>query len=197
MWKVNEIFYSLQGEGYNTGTASVFIRLSGCNLRCDFCDTRHEQGTMMSLPEIVEQVMQYPQAPLIVLTGGEPSLWIDEDFVNGLKKMTGKRIAIETNGTHPLPRGIDWVTLSPKTGIGDSGDAPVVLTRCDELKVVYLGQDLAQYNDNIEATHRYLQPCWTDDPEKRQLNLQATVQAVLDNPSWRLSLQTHRLLGIK
>jgi organic radical activating enzyme len=196
MWKVNEIFHSLQGEGYNTGTASVFIRLSGCNLRCDFCDTLHEQGTMMSLPEIVEQVMQYPKAPLIVLTGGEPSLWIDEEFVNGLKSMTGKRIAIETNGTHPLPHGIDWVTLSPKNGIGNSGDAPVVLTTCDELKVVYLGQDLSQYN-TITATHRYLQPCWTNDPEKRSHNLQATVQAVLAHPEWRLSLQTHRILGIK
>ena len=196
MWKVNEIFHSLQGEGYNTGTASVFIRLSGCNLRCDFCDTRHEAGTMMSLPEIVEQVMQYPKAPLIVLTGGEPSLWIDEDFVAGLKAMTGKHIAIETNGTHPLPQGIVWVTLSPKTGIGSSGDAPVVLTRCDELKVVYLGQDLAQY-DNITATHRYLQPCWTEDPEKRKHNLQVTVQAVMEHPQWRLSLQTHRILGIK
>ena len=103
MWKVNEIFYSLQGEGCNTGTASVFIRLSGCNLHCDFCDTCHEPGTMMSLSDIVEQVMQYPNAPLIVLTGGEPSLWIDEAFVMGLKQMTGKRIAIETNGTHPLP----------------------------------------------------------------------------------------------
>ena len=196
MHKINEIFYSLQGEGYNTGTASVFIRLSGCNLRCDFCDTRHEEGMMMSLPEIVEQVMRYPDAPLIVLTGGEPSLWIDEDFVKDLKAMTGKRIAIETNGTHHLPHGIDWVTLSPKSGIGNSGDAPVVLTRCDELKVVYLGQDLAQY-DSIEATHRFLQPCWTDDPEKRQRNLQATVQAVMEHPQWRLSLQTHRLLGIK
>ena len=196
MHKINEIFYSLQGEGYNTGTASVFIRLSGCNLRCDFCDTRHEEGMMMSLPEIVEQVMRYPDAPLIVLTGGEPSLWIDEDFVKDLKAMTGKRIAIETNGTHHLPHGIDWVTLSPKTGIGNSGDAPVVLTRCDELKVVYLGQDLSQY-DSIQAAHRYLQPCWTDDPEKRQHNLQATVQAVMEHPQWRLSLQTHRLLGIK
>lgn len=196
MWKVNEIFHSLQGEGYHTGTASVFIRLSGCNLHCAFCDTQHEAGTMMSLPEIVEQVMQYPNAPLIVLTGGEPSLWIDEDFVVGLKKMTGKRIAIETNGTRPLPHGIDWVTLSPKSGIGNSGDAPVVLTRCDELKVVYLGQDLSQY-DAIEAAHRYLQPCWTDDADTRHSNLQATVQAVMDNPQWRLSLQTHRILGIK
>ena len=196
MWKINEIFHSLQGEGYNTGTASVFIRLSGCNLRCDFCDTQHEAGTMMSLPEIVEQVMQYPQAPLIVLTGGEPSLWIDEDFVVGLKKMTGKRIAIETNGTHALPRGIDWVTLSPKCGIGNSGDAPLVLTRCDELKVVFLGQDLSQY-DTIMATHHYLQPCWTDDADTRRRNLQATVQAVMDYPQWRLSLQTHRILGIK
>lgn len=196
MWKVNEIFYSLQGEGYNTGTASVFIRLSGCNLRCTFCDTRHEEGTIMSLPEIVEQVMHYPQAPLIVLTGGEPSLWIDDDFVMGLKQLTGKRIAIETNGTHPMPHGIDWVTLSPKTGLGDSGDVPVVLTRCDELKVVYLGQDLAQYN-TIKASHRYLQPCWVNDKEQRLSNMRATVQAVLDNPQWRLSLQTHRILDIK
>ena len=196
MYKVNEIFHSLQGEGYNTGTASVFIRLSGCNLHCGFCDTRHEQGTMMSLPEIVEQVMRYPTAPLIVLTGGEPSLWIDEDFVAGLKQMTGKRIAIETNGTHPLPHGIDWVTLSPKTGLGDSGDLPVVITRCDELKVVYLGQDLTQY-DNITATHRYLQPCWVSDEDQRHRNMNATVQAVLNNPGWRLSLQTHRILDIK
>ena len=196
MWKVNEIFYSLQGEGYHTGTASVFIRLSGCNLHCDFCDTQHETGTMMSLPESVEQVMRYPDALLIVLTGGEPSLWIDDDFVKGLKAMTGKRIAIETNGTHPLPHGIDWVTLSPKSGIGNSGESPVVVTRCDELKVVYLGQDLAQY-DNIEAAHRFLQPCWTDDRQKRHINLQATVQAVLENPQWRLSLQIHRMLGIK
>ncbi len=196
MWKVNEIFHSLQGEGFNTGTASVFIRLSGCNLHCAFCDTQHEEGTMMSLPDIVEQVMRYPKAPLIVLTGGEPSLWINEDFVRGLKQMTGKRIAIETNGTRPLPDSIDWVTLSPKTGLGNSGDVPVVLKRCDELKVVYLGQDLAQY-DGIMATHRYLQPCWVADPDQRRRNMHATVQAVLDHPEWRLSLQTHRILNIK
>ena len=196
MYKVNEIFQSLQGEGYNTGTASVFIRLSGCNLRCSFCDTRHEEGTMMSLQEIVDKVMQYPLAPWIILTGGEPSLWIDEDFVSGLKQMTGKRIAIETNGTHSLPSNLDWITLSPKTGLGNNGDLPVVLTHCDELKVVYLGQDLTQY-DGITATHRYLQPCWVSDENQRFNNMRATVQAVLNNPQWRLSLQTHRILGIQ
>lgn len=196
MYKVNEIFHSLQGEGYNTGVASVFIRLSGCNLHCAFCDTRHHEGTMMSLHEIVEQVMQYPDAPLIVLTGGEPSLWIDEDFVMGLKQATGKTIAIETNGTHPLPHGIDWVTLSPKTGLGNSGDLPVVLTRCDELKVVYLGQDLAQYN-NITTDHRYLQPCWVSNENDRKHNMLDTVQAVLRHPEWRLSLQIHRILDIQ
>jgi len=196
MWKVNEIFHSLQGEGYNTGTASVFIRLSGCNLRCSFCDTRHESGTMMSLQEIVDKVMQYPQAPWIVLTGGEPSMWIDEAFIENLKAMTGKRIAIETNGTHTLPKGIDWVTLSPKNGIGNSGEVPILLNHCDELKVVYVGQDLTQY-DRFKTIHRYLQPCWTEDETTRWRNMRATVQVVLENPQWRLSLQTHRLLGIR
>ena len=196
MYKVNEIFQSLQGEGYNTGTASVFIRLSGCNLRCSFCDTRHEEGTMMSLQEIVDKVMQYPLAPWIVLTGGEPSLWIDEAFIANLKAMTGKRIAIETNGTHTLPQGIDWVTLSPKNGISNCGEVPVVLDHCDELKVVFVGQDLSQYN-HFKTIHRYLQPCWVSDENQRFHNMRATVQAVLDNPQWRLSLQTHRILGIQ
>ncbi len=96
MYPVNEIFYSLQGEGFNTGTASVFVRLSGCNLRCAFCDTNHQPHTMMSLPEIVDEVMHYPSAPLIVLTGGEPALHIDDKLIKALK-MTGKTIAIETN----------------------------------------------------------------------------------------------------
>ena len=195
MYSVNEIFHSLQGEGYNTGTASVFIRLSGCNLRCAFCDTDHESHTMMSAPEIVAQVMRYPDAPLIVLTGGEPALQIDDALVKALK-MTGKTIAVETNGTRPLPNGIDWITLSPKSAFEGGNLQPCVLKRCDELKVVYTGQDLSQYDD-IEARHRFLQPCFVDDEHQRLLNLQTCVDAVLANPTWRLSLQTHRLLGIK
>ena len=150
----------------------------------------------MSLPEIVEQVMRYPKAPLIVLTGGEPSLWIDEDFVTGLKQMTGKRIAIETNGTRPLPSNLDWVTFSPKTAFEGGELEPCVLTSCDELKVVYLGQDLAQY-DKIQAKNRFLQPCFSEDETQRIANMKACVEAVMQNPNWRLSLQTHRILNIQ
>ena len=195
MYPINEIFCSLQGEGEKTGTVSVFIRMSGCNLRCAFCDTDHQSHSMMSAPEIVEQVMRYPGAPLIVLTGGEPALHVDTALIQALK-LTGKTIAIETNGTLPLPDGIDWVTLSPKTAFQGGEALPCIITSCDELKVVYTGQNLNQY-DHIKAQHRFLQPCYVDDPKQRLLGLQATVKAVLDNPQWRLSLQTHKLLGIR
>lgn len=195
MYPINEIFCSLQGEGEKTGTVSVFIRMSGCNLRCAFCDTDHQSHTMMSAPEIVEQVMRYPGAPLIVLTGGEPALHIDNALIQALK-LTGKTIAIETNGTLPLPDGIDWVTLSPKTAFQGGEAPPCIITSCDELKVVYTGQNLNQY-DHIKAQQRFLQPCYVDDPKQRLLGLQTTVKAVLDNPQWRLSLQTHKLLGIR
>lgn len=194
MYKVNEIFHSLQGEGYNTGTASVFIRLSGCNLKCAFCDTQHVTGTMMSAPAIVEAVMKYPDAPLIVITGGEPTLQVDEPLVHALH-LTGKRISIETNGTRPVPAGVDWVTLSPKQGFDGGDTLPCILNECDELKVVYLGQDLSQY-DHIKATHRFLQPCFSDNETARLQSINDTVEAVLKHPQWRLSLQTHRYLNI-
>ena len=195
MYRINEIFYSLQGEGFHTGTPVVFVRFSGCNLRCSFCDTQHQAGEMMSLQEVVNEVNKYPIAPLLVLTGGEPSLFIDEAFVAELKQKTGKKIAIETNGTRLLPINLDWVTLSPKSSF-DGGDLePCVLTHCDELKVVYLGQDLAQYDD-IEAKYRFLQPCFVEDLEQRKANMQACVEAVKTCPNWRLSLQIHRVLNI-
>ena len=195
MYRINEIFYSLQGEGFHSGTPAVFVRFSSCNLRCTFCDTQHQTGKMMSLQEIVDEVNNYPIAPLLVLTGGEPSLFIDEAFVAELKQKTGKRIAIETNGTRPLPANLDWVTFSPKTAFEGGDIEPCVLTHCDELKVVYLGQDLAQY-DGIEAKYRFLQPCFVEDLEQRKANMQACVEAVKRHPNWRLSLQIHRVLNI-
>ena len=196
MFKINEIFYSLQGEGFQSGTPAVFVRFSGCNLRCAFCDTQHQAGEMMSLQEIVDEVNKYPDAPLLVLTGGEPSLFIDEAFVAELKQKTHKTIAIETNGTRPLPNNLDWVTLSPKSAFEGGDFEPCVLKRCDELKVIYLGQDLAQYKD-IEAKHHFLQPCFCEDETQQKANMKACVKAVMQNPGWRLSLQIHRILNIR
>ena len=195
MYKINEIFHSLQGEGFHTGTSAVFVRFSGCNLRCAFCDTQHQEGAMMTLQEIVDEANKYPSAPLLVLTGGEPSLFIDEGFVAELKQKTGKKIAIETNGTRPLPTNLDWVTLSPKSAFVGGDLEPCVLKTCDELKVVYLGQDLGQY-DAIEAKHRFLQPCFCEDENERQSNMRACVEAVKSHSNWRLSLQIHRVLDI-
>ena len=150
----------------------------------------------MSLQEIVDEINKYPDAPLLVLTGGEPSLFIDEAFVTELKQKTGKKIAIETNGTRPLPNCLDWVTFSPKTTFEGGDLEPCVLKRCDELKVVYLGQDLAQYA-GVEAKHRFLQPCFCEDEVQRKANIKACVEAVMQNPGWRLSLQIHRVLNIQ
>ncbi len=195
MYKVNEIFYSLQGEGFHAGTPAVFVRFSGCNLRCHFCDTQHQEGRIMSSQEIVDEINKYPLAPLVVLTGGEPSLFINEAFVDELKQKTKKTIAIETNGTRPLPANLDWVTLSPKTAFAGGDLFPCVVKRCDELKVVCLGQDLSQYDD-IEVQHRFLQPCFCENEVQRQSNMKVCVEAVMQNPGWRLSLQIHRVLNI-
>ena len=149
----------------------------------------------MSSQEIVDEVNKYSNAPLLVLTGGEPSLFINEAFVEELKQKTGKQVTIETNGTRPIPTNLDWVTLSPKTAFRGGDMEPCALKRCNELKVVYLGQDLAQYND-IEAQYRFLQPCYEENEEKRKANMHACVEAVKAHPNWRLSLQIHRILNI-
>lgn len=196
MYKINEIFHSLQGEGYHTGTPAVFVRFSGCNLRCAFCDTQHQAHVMMSLEDIVREVNSYENAPMVVLTGGEPSLFVDDAFVRALKEQTGRVVAIETNGTRALPPSLDWVTFSPKTGFEGGDNEPCVLTRCDELKVVYCGQNLHVY-DKIETKYRFLQPCYCEDDAQSQANLAACVEAVMRNPNWRLSLQVHRVLGIR
>ena len=104
MKKINEIFYSIQGEGYRTGTPAVFIRFSGCNLKCPFCDTQHSSGREMSDEEIIKEICFYPTR-FVVLTGGEPGLQVDREFINKLHQ-AGKFIQIETNGTVPIPRNI-------------------------------------------------------------------------------------------
>lgn len=198
MKKINEIFYSLQGEGHHTGYPAVFVRFSGCNLQCPFCDTRHEEGMFMEDEDIVRAINLYT-ADWIILTGGEPSLFVDDDFIHLLKRSTGKKVAIETNGTRPVPDGIDWITVSPKIGCGPDDLTAVVVERADELKVVDTGQPLECYFnlDCVdERTLMYLQPCYVENEEEFRRNRLSTVRRVLNDPRWTLSLQTHRYLKI-
>lgn len=199
MRKINEIFYSLQGEGHHTGYPSVFIRFSGCNLACPFCDTEHEEGIYMSDNDIFHAVNLY-RASWIVLTGGEPALHIDEDFIRMLKRATGKNIAVETNGTVPLPKGIDWITVSPKAGIcGDDTKGEAAVEYADEIKVIDVGQSLEEYFDlpfRKEKTLMYLQPCYVEDEKEREAHRLRTLSRVLADPRWTLSVQLHRYLEI-
>lgn len=181
-YRVNEIFYSLQGEGYHTGTAAVFLRLSGCNRRCDFCDTDHSGVTPMTAAEIADAVRQYP-ARHIVITGGEPLLQLDDELISALHT-EGFFIQIETNGSLPVPPGVDWVTCSPK-------EPPLAIDRIDELKIVYQSQDVeAIANALPRAKVYYLQPCSGQ-------NVPETVAYILAHTRWRLSLQTHKLINIQ
>ena len=195
MMKVNEIFYSLQGEGYHVGTAAVFVRLSGCNLRCPFCDTQHESGTEMSEEEIAAEVAKYP-ARLVVVTGGEPSLQLTRSFVNALHDLD-KMVAVETNGTRRLPGNVDWITLSPKDAyLGD--EAEVVLRIVDEIKVVFDGEHEPGMYPNIMCTHgRFLQPCDTGDPVRNKTITEAAIEYIKKDPRWKLSLQIHKILNIR
>lgn len=192
--KVNEIFYSLQGEGCHSGTPAVFVRLSGCNLRCPFCDTRHEHGTEMSEAEVVEAVRQYP-AHLVVVTGGEPALQLTPSLVDALHA-AGRRVAVETNGTRPLPANVDWVTLSPKDAFLGPQAAPV-LTKADELKLLFDGVSEPQPYGTIAVAHRYLQPCDSGDIARNARTTAAAVDYIMRHPEWRLSLQIHKILGIQ
>lgn len=192
--KVNEIFYSLQGEGFYTGTAAVFVRLSGCNLRCPFCDTDHTTGREMTDEEIVAEVTRHP-AHHVVITGGEPSLFLTTSLIERLHT-AGRYVAVETNGTHPLPEGVDWITLSPKDAFVDDPTARPRLTRCHELKVVFDGRPIPDYSA-ISADHYFLQPCDTGDNERNACITAACIDYIKQNPKWRLSLQTHKITNIQ
>lgn len=181
MYRVNEIFYSLQGEGFYTGTPAVFLRFSGCNRRCHFCDTDFAAFKEMSAEDIVQAVSAFP-ARHVVVTGGEPLLQLDDVLVRALKT-AGFYIQIETNGSLPVPTGVDWVTCSPK-------EAPWRVDRIDELKVVFEGQDVECIADMLPAPRLFLQPC-------SGLNTAETIDYILAHPRWRLSLQTHKLIDIR
>lgn len=210
MYAVKEIFYTLQGEGARTGRPAVFCRFAGCNLWsgretdratavCSFCDTDFvgtdgvgggRFATAADLAGAIASAWRSSDAagsPYVVCTGGEPLLQLDAELITELHSV-GFEVAVETNGTKPPPVGLDWICVSPKAG------AELVLTAGDELKLVYPqpGAEPDLFRD-LAFAQFFLQPM--DGPD-RDANTQAAVGYCLDHPQWRLSLQTHKYLGI-
>lgn len=196
--KVNEIFYSLQGEGYHAGTAAVFIRLSGCNLKCPFCDTDFSASEEMSVEEIVDEVCRYStKCHLAVITGGEPTLQDCVPLIDALQK-NGYSVAMESNGTRKAPYNRNWLTISPKSQFIDGKAAEIQQTSCNELKVVFDGEnDPSVFIDKIAAAHYYLQPCDTGNAQKNEEIMQKCVEYIKQNPLWKMSLQTQKILKVR
>lgn len=188
-YRVNEIFYSLQGEGAYAGVPMVFVRFAGCNLRCPFCDTQHEPFREMTSQEIAAEVRQYG-CNTVCLTGGEPTLQLTEELIQNA--FSGMELHLETNGTHTVPKGIHWVTVSPKY-------APVVVSECQEIKLLFgAGMDDPEKWAQFPAQVHCLQPMdVADDPEETKRNLTAAIEYVKQHPVWRLSLQTHKVVGVR
>ncbi|HZP93858.1 MAG TPA: 7-carboxy-7-deazaguanine synthase [Burkholderiales bacterium] len=209
-YSVKEIFYTLQGEGANTGRAAVFCRFAGCNLWsgiesdrssavCKFCDTDFvgTDGTLggkfqtsETLGEAIARLWprETKDGRFVVLTGGEPLLQVNAALIAALHDL-GFRVAIETNGTLDPPKGLDWICVSPKAG------ASLRVTQGDEIKVVIPqpGLDLF-YLSTLPFAHRFVQPM--DGPHLAE-NARLAVDWCLQNPQWRLSLQTHKMIGIR
>lgn len=209
-YSVKEIYYTLQGEGARAGRAAVFLRFAGCNLWsglerdretavCRFCDTDFVGldgpggGRFADAAALAEAVASYwPRdrraQPYVVCTGGEPLLQMDEALVTALHAK-GFEIGIETNGTLTPTPGIDWICVSPKAG------AELVVTRGDELKLVYPQAGAAPERfENLDFANFFLQPM---DNALRAANTAAATRYCLDHPQWQLSLQTHKLIGIR
>ena len=202
-YRVNNIFYSLQGEGRNTGRAAVFVRFAGCNLRCPFCDTEFDTYTEMTAEEIITKAASlHPSSStlpsFIVLTGGEPTLQVDEAFVDLLHN-AGYEVAMESNGIRPAPQNLDWLTVSPKA----RGERQEVRGERmpDELKIVFDEHTAPdEFLPSLSSSHSpllYLQPCDTGDAQRNEAITQACVDYIKQHPQWRLSLQTHKLIGIE
>ena len=212
VYRVNHIFYSLQGEGRNTGRAAVFVRFAGCNLRCSFCDTEFDSFREMTAEEILNDIqavaggLSTDSHPLIVLTGGEPTLQADEPFID-LLHQNGYEAAMESNGTRPAPRNLDWLTVSPK---GEQNQWKVNYGERlpEEIKIVFdentdperiLSQvlSLTAKDSSTEPPLLFLQPCDTGDTARNAAIMHRCIEYIKHHPRWRLSLQTHKLIGIE
>lgn len=193
---VNEIFYSLQGEGVRAGTPNLFLRLSKCNLTClqethGFdCDTEFESGRWMTIGEIAAELRQLSETcDWVILTGGEPALQVDRELIDGLHE-AGYKLAIETNGSIELPPGIDWITVSPKVA-----EHAIRQRTAHEVKYVRgYGQGIPK--TVVEAGHFLISPAFDGDRlDPRTLDW--CIRLCKDNPPWRLSVQQHKTWKVR
>jgi 7-carboxy-7-deazaguanine synthase len=194
-YPIVEIFYSVQGEAYHMGIPHVFIRFGNCNLRCEWCDTDFLTYNDMTLDSIVDEVLSY-DCKRVIFTGGEPCLQ-DLETIGLRLKEQGINLSIETNGTLPVPDIIDWICVSPKDQLYPS--TKIIQRTGDELKVVYCGQDLSMYDELIGGfKHRYIQPCYLEEEsiEENGRSFAIVEDIVKNNSGWRLSLQTHKWMGV-
>ena len=195
-YNIVEIFHSVQGEGFHNGIPHVFIRFGRCNLRCEWCDTNFDEYTSMNALDILGEVMKYP-AKRIIFTGGEPML-NDLWPLSRLLKRRGYHLSIESNGTVEIPEGmLDWICISPKDQVYPN--VAVKQRTGDELKCVYVGQPLSLYDELASGfKHLFLQPCYDEHAsvEDNGRSFAMTEAVVKENTDWRLSLQTHKWMGI-
>ena len=195
-YPIVEIFNSVQGEGYHTGTPSIFIRFGGCNLQCSWCDTDFSKWDKMSVSEIMAVLSKW-DTKRVIFTGGEPAMQKLRPLSDELHSK-GYNIAIETNGTIELEDGlVDWICVSPKDMLYP--EFSIKQRKGNELKVVYTGQDLGMY-DNLKDgfENLFLQPCYDEakDPGTNGKTFHSTFDMVMQNPGWNLSLQTHKWMGV-
>ena len=194
-YPIVEIFHSVQGEGYHTGIPHVFVRFGNCNLRCEWCDTNFLEYEMRDLEDIVSEVSSY-NCDRVIFTGGEPALQDLGSIGMELKKL-GLHISIETNGTIPVDPIVDWICVSPKDQLYP--DAVIRQRFGNELKVVYCGQDLSMYDElRTGFEHHFLQPCYmeAESVESNGSSFRLVETLVKRTPGWRLSLQTHKWMGV-
>ena len=194
-YPIVEIFHSVQGEAFHAGIPHVFIRFGNCNLRCEWCDTDFLSFEEMELEEIVNEVLKY-DCKRVIFTGGEPCLQ-DLDTIGAELKKHEINLSVETNGTIPVPEIIDWVCVSPKDQVYPN--VAIKQRTGNELKVVYCGQDLTMYDDLKDGfEHHFIQPCYmeNDTIEQNGRSFAIVERIVKNNPGWRLSLQTHKWMGV-
>jgi len=189
--KINEIFYSLQGEGERVGQASIFIRLAGCDLACGFCDTEFASGSEMTTQEIIAHDQQYP-AKWITWTGGEPMLQLTKDTIEAFRS-AGYSQSIETNGGHPVPFKLDWLVVSPKV-------AEHVMVRnfpdgVDELRYAWHSGKMSVPAPSVFAKSKFISPI-CDGNSLNVKNLKHCIELCKSNPEWKLSVQQHKIWNI-